>query len=370
MFDEHMFDEMAESIEAIALKAFYLGVLSGISMPIGVVLGILFTPVSDHVCGGILAFGGGALLFAVTISIYGKTLKEYSDGRIGELESVLSVISGLVGAYFYLAVSRWLENEEPEDTGPEGDAEKALMHEVQPLFRQISAPKAALTNRRRRAIYSAVCELEDAMTRLRDMMDVELRSPRPTSALQEEAKEDAEKKEKNRQALNVASSLFLGLLIDGVPEALFMGLLAAEDLLSPALVVSLFIANFPEAFSAASLMESAGMSFRSIMALWGGLCLLVGLLCGVSCYAVQLKYPMIAKKGEPPHNAELGFHIVVKLIEGFTGGAMLACITALMLPEAHERVGKAGSVHFSSGFLAVTGFLSAVAFSVVFDDPL
>merc|ERR1719183_1994270 len=66
----------------------------------------------------------------------------------------------------------------------------------------------------------------------------------------------------------VAFSLFLGLMVDGVPEGLLMGFLAAEGHLSAVLIVSLLLANFPEAFSSASLMRQGGVSNSKIIAMW------------------------------------------------------------------------------------------------------
>merc|ERR1719440_1663924 len=87
-----------------------------------------------------------------------------------------------------------------------------------------------------------------------------------------------------QHAKSVALALFLGLLVDGVPEGVLMGFLSAEGHLTPVLIISLFVANFPEAFSSASLLIQAKMSTSKIIGMWTGLCLLVGCLSGLSCY--------------------------------------------------------------------------------------
>merc|ERR1740116_755737 len=92
-----------------------------------------------------------------------------------------------------------------------------------------------------------------------------------------EVREEAE-----RKAQQVAISLFLGLLVEGVPEGVLMGFLAAEDHLSMVFIVSLFVANFPEAFAASSLLRQARHSIATIVGMWTALCLLIGVLGAVS----------------------------------------------------------------------------------------
>lgn len=154
----------------------------------------------------------------------------------------------------------------------------------------------------------------------------------------------------------VAYSLFLGLVVDGIPEGILMGFLAAEGHLSPVFVVSLFVANFPEAFSSASLLVTAKMSYVSIVGMWTGLTVLVGLLAGMSCWLIVAFNPRVVLGEELPPTVQVG----VCLTEGITGGAMIACIASVMLPEAFERCSKHGSVFQSSGFICVCGFLMAV----------
>merc|ERR1719356_1490252 len=103
------------------------------------------------------------------------------------------------------------------------------------------------------------------------------------------------------------------------------------------------------------------MGFGKIMAMWGGLCLLVGGLCGLSCWGLLHVFPEYATGAGLPKAGAIG----VSLVEGFTGGAMLSCIAAVMLPEAQEQVGKDGSLLYSAGFLTTLGFLTAVAMEVM-----
>lgn len=165
-----------------------------------------------------------------------------------------------------------------------------------------------------------------------------------------------------QKAKKVALALFLGLLIDGVPEGVLMGFLAAEGHLSPVLIISLLVANFPEAFSSASLLVTAGMPLKIIVAMWTGLAVLVGCLSGLSCSLLLWAYPHF---GQPGEELPQGILMTIAGVEGLTGGAMIACIASVMLPEAFERAGKDGHLAFSSGFLTTVGFLVATVLKAV-----
>jgi len=155
---------------------------------------------------------------------------------------------------------------------------------------------------------------------------------------------------------HVAFALFLGLTVDGVPEGILMGVLAAEGHLSAVLIISLFVANFPEAFSSASLMRQGGVSRLKIVGMWSGLCVGVGLLAGFACFMLKHFFPTYPGGDDLPQGLLIG----VAVVEGITGGAMIACIASVMLPEAFTRTGKDGCLCCSSGFLCTAGFLIAV----------
>merc|ERR1719335_1415569 len=74
--------------------------------------------------------------------------------------------------------------------------------------------------------------------------------------------------EAQKKAKLMAFEMFFGLLIDGVPEGILMGIMAAEGHLTPVLVISLLIANFPEAFASSSLLLEAEMTVPKIVAMW------------------------------------------------------------------------------------------------------
>merc|ERR1719161_3155550 len=98
---------------------------------------------------------------------------------------------------------------------------------------------------------------------------------------EDDSEEDKEKR--LEEGLRLAYAMFLGLLVDGIPESILLGFLAAERSLSLVLVLSLFVANFPEAFSSASLMKEAGIPVWKIVGMWSALAILTGLLACLAC---------------------------------------------------------------------------------------
>jgi hypothetical protein len=174
------------------------------------------------------------------------------------------------------------------------------------------------------------------------------------------AETDEEREARLAEGMRLAYAMLLGLVVDGVPESILLGFLAAENSLSLVLVLSLFVANFPEAFSSASLMKEAGVSIGKIVGMWSALCAMTGILAGLACWALLWLVGDAAKSGEMP------FHItmLIAVVEGIAGGAMIACIAAVMLPEAFGRKPKT-NILMDSGFLCTAGFLCAVLIKVV-----
>eukprot|EP00746_Dinoflagellata_sp_MGD_P031116 gnl/MRDRNA2_/MRDRNA2_173973_c0_seq1.p1 gnl/MRDRNA2_/MRDRNA2_173973_c0~~gnl/MRDRNA2_/MRDRNA2_173973_c0_seq1.p1 ORF type:complete len:183 (+),score=19.28 gnl/MRDRNA2_/MRDRNA2_173973_c0_seq1:1-549(+) len=148
--------------------------------------------------------------------------------------------------------------------------------------------------------------------------------------------------------MKLAMAMWLGVFVDGLSESILLGFLAAEHRLSLVMVLSLFVANFPEAFSGSSMLREASPETPSwkIVSMWTLLTLMTG---GLACLAC-ICYPV----GDVP----FWVHVFSAAIEGLCGGAMLACIAAIMLPQAYEMQGDI------IGLICVTGFLLAVLIKV------
>ena len=135
-----------------------------------------------------------------------------------------------------------------------------------------------------------------------------------------------------------AMAMFLGILLDGIPESFVIGAnVLVAGTLSLSLLAGLFLANLPEALSSAVGMREQGLSARRIMTMWTTLMVLTGL--GAALGTVLL--------AEAPGT-------LFALIEGIAAGAMLTMVAETMLPEAYHK--GAGVV----GLSTLAGFLTAV----------
>jgi zinc transporter ZupT len=170
--------------------------------------------------------------------------------------------------------------------------------------------------------------------------------------------ETKESHEEAKEHKSGAMAIWLGLLIDGIPEsfvigsgflAILSGKLAAGgnpdfmSLVPFTLIAGLFLSNFPEALGSSMGMKKQGMSTGKILMLWFSLVIIVSIGAVVGYYVGS----------EIPHEIEIG-------IEGLAAGAMLTMIAQTMLPEA-VHIGGPKVV----GLSTLIGYLSAVAFKLL-----
>jgi zinc transporter ZupT len=154
-------------------------------------------------------------------------------------------------------------------------------------------------------------------------------------------------------------AVWLGLLIDGIPESIvigagFMALASAElaahgsvefaNVVPYTLVAGLFLSNFPEALSSSVGLQSQGWRAAPILGLW------IALLA-VTAVGAAIGFLI---GGLIPHTA-------LAFVEGLAAGAMLTAIASTMIPEAVHLGGSASRV----GLATLGGFLAAVAFKLL-----
>ena len=60
--------------DALTLRAFVLGIASAVSLPLGAIAAMRWTP-RPRTVAAMMAFGGGALLAALTIDLVAETLR-------------------------------------------------------------------------------------------------------------------------------------------------------------------------------------------------------------------------------------------------------------------------------------------------------
>lgn len=393
----------AESAPAIAPEvyvAFFYGLLSAISFPIGSVLGIALAPVSPYVVALIIAFGAGSLLFAVTVELYGEQLKhleEHGHHHEGVVEVGICLFMAFAGSLVYIALNRYVEGmaeADLEEDGKEGgdasttkaleSAERGKMSPRRPESVSDDASSKATPRgdassnatprgeggsegapaRQKSAKWAKASTKVMTSVKLARMTLLNRRSKFGVSAA-------IKQKDGDQAAKTLAFGMFVGVLADGLPEAILIGFLASSGKLSLMFVLSLFIANFPESFSASSLMyETQAFSSLVIFGMWTLPCVLNAVLAALACYLV-------------PEDVQglRSVEIIAASIEGLAGGMMLTMIAAVMLPEAFNMAKKSENIfnkiswgenkaiynHHGAdipGVFCVAGFLLAVGLKV------
>lgn len=139
-----------------------------------------------------------------------------------------------------------------------------------------------------------------------------------------------------------ALAIWLGILLDGIPESLVLGTIQAKASISLSLIAGLFISNYPEALSSSIGMKHQGLGFGRILFMWSSLVLITGV--GAALGALFFGNVSAA-------------HFSV--IEGIAAGAMLTMIAQTMLPEAYF---KGGNI---VGMATLLGFLTALFFKEI-----
>jgi len=304
------------------LKAALYGFLSSLSLPLGAALGLLLHPVDPVKTALIVAFGAGALIFAVSTELYAEALRQVEiDGSEMALKEITtSMTCAVIGAIAFTVLNQRMEEWQtgvPTESSILNPHSRA--HEKSPLLRN-TAPGGAGGDIKQSVSFRV-----------------------PESKLANEGS-------------GAAMAMWLGVALDGIPESILLGFITNEKAMTVAFIVSIFLANFPEAFSSASMLKGKGMGNVKIMGLWGSLCIITTLLSGLSSAA--LPTDMHAHRTD---SAYLEFiSLMGAAIEGLAGGAMLAMVCATMLPEAFEHGGR------WSGLFAVLGFLMSCSVKVYF----
>lgn len=135
-------------------------------------------------------------------------------------------------------------------------------------------------------------------------------------------------------------AIFLGALLDGIPESLVIGAeLVAGAAFNPTFVAAVFISNLPEAMSSAAGMKQAGFTTRRVMGLWTGLTV-------ASAVASFLGNFLLAESNPA----------LVAVVDAVAGGGILAMLASTMMPEAFEQGGPSVSLSTIAGFLAAFFF--------------
>ncbi len=142
-------------------------------------------------------------------------------------------------------------------------------------------------------------------------------------------------------AENNGFAIFVGSLLDGIPESVAIGvsLLQGGDG-SFVTVVAIFLSNVPEGLSSTAGMRRAGRSALYVFGLWGAAVLASG--------AAALAGNLLLRGVSPD---------VIAAITAVAAGAILAMLTDTMVPEAFAEA------HNFAGLITAVGFLCAFMLS-------
>jgi ZIP family zinc transporter len=142
-----------------------------------------------------------------------------------------------------------------------------------------------------------------------------------------------------RQADGSALAIVLGIVLDGIPESIVLGLtIVASGSVSAAFLVAVALSNVPEAIAATSGLSQSGWAGRRILGLWT----LVALVSGLA--------------------ALIGFAVfdtasdnTIAFVLAFAAGAILTMLADTMMPEAFEHGGKVVGLFTTLGFAVAFG---------------
>jgi ZIP family zinc transporter len=145
------------------------------------------------------------------------------------------------------------------------------------------------------------------------------------------------------QAGGSGSAIYIGTLLDNVPESIILGMsLALGGAINTAFLVAVFISNLPEGVAGTLNLEAAGRSRRNIFWMWTSLVVISAACAGLG-YMIIRWLP-----GADGHIAQ-----------AFAAGAMLTMLADAMMPEAFQHGGKL------VGIVTVMGFLVAAWLAVM-----
>lgn len=137
------------------------------------------------------------------------------------------------------------------------------------------------------------------------------------------------------------AAIFVGTLLDGVPESIILGMsLALGGAVNLAFLAAVFVSNLPEGVAGSINLEKAGHSRRSIFWMWLVLVLISAASAGLG-YLIIHWLPVADGR----------------YAQAFAAGAMLTMLADAMMPEAFEHGGNL------VGLFTVLGFLVAAMLS-------
>ncbi|WP_211279025.1 ZIP family metal transporter [Sutcliffiella halmapala] len=145
-------------------------------------------------------------------------------------------------------------------------------------------------------------------------------------------KERKRSKGKKGNSSGSGMAIFIGSIIDAVPESIIIGVSILKDnTVSWVIVFAIFMSNFPEALSSSVGLKKDGYTNKKIMLMW----IIVFGLTSLSSFLGFVTFKELSEE-------------YMYLVSGLAAGGIIAMVSSTMMPEAFEEGGP------------IVGLLSAI----------
>lgn len=144
------------------------------------------------------------------------------------------------------------------------------------------------------------------------------------------------KRSGTQAAESAGIAIFIGTIIDAVPESIMIGAsLLEQDSVSFLLVIAIFVSNIPEGLSSTAGMRKNGYSKTKIFVMWFSVLVIATISSWAGFFFL-----------DGASNA------LMAGISAFAGGGIIAMIASTMMPEAFEESGPITGLITALGLLA------------------
>ena len=144
-----------------------------------------------------------------------------------------------------------------------------------------------------------------------------------------------QRKRSTQKAIGTGLAIFIGTVMDAIPESIMVGAsLLEKQSVSWLLVAAIFLSNIPEGLSSTVGLKNSGYKKRKIFLLW------ISVLV-ISSFSAWGGYFFLSNAPE----------YLLAGIAAFAGGGIIAMVTSTMMPEAYEESGTV------TGLIAALGLL-------------
>eukprot|EP00300_Choanocystis_sp_HF-7_P016303 c19370_g1_i2.p1 GENE.c19370_g1_i2~~c19370_g1_i2.p1 ORF type:complete len:342 (+),score=83.83 c19370_g1_i2:195-1220(+) len=320
------------------------GAISAFSFPLGAGLALLHIP-NPRTVGMLMGFGNGALLCALSVEMFGSSehsfavLSEQGKYQYAELGLTGVLLGAVSGCLIFIFLNRKLSNM------------SAPTHSTRTRSRTRSRSILGVSSPLMRSLEQGAQE-HSYLSTASENREVDKPAPAPSLQVPSEFSlltgshsiAGLEKWDElgGASSATTAMSVWLGVLVDGIPEAMVIGFMTKQDRISYGFVVGVFLSNFPEALSAASLMRSRYTGMK-ILVLWGSLMVMTSFLAGLTAFAMPGRICV--------HNIDWEY-VIRETIEGIAAGAMLCMLVCVAIPESFHLANDIAGLFTLLGFLA------------------